>query len=139
VAWVRGCGLCFLYPYIPRGAKASPNGVDVSKELRRVLLERRDAAMLKAFERGEDDLLPVVFPSETGGPGRRQPSVRKGADGPFEHSSNSGHMRPPDSWCRPTANAETQTSQQLLQPKCNPLKTRKSHRSRNSLNGLWAC
>jgi integrase len=42
--------------------------VDVSKELRRVLLERRDAAMLKAFERGEEDLLPLVFPSETGGP-----------------------------------------------------------------------
>jgi integrase len=47
---------------------ASPNGVEVSKELRRILIERRDAAMLKAFERGEDDLLPLVFPSETGGP-----------------------------------------------------------------------
>jgi hypothetical protein len=71
---------------------ASPNGVDVSKELRRVLIERRDAAMLKAFDRGEDDLLPLVFPSETGGPGRRQPSVRKGADGPFEHPSNCVHI-----------------------------------------------
>ena len=42
--------------------------VDMSKELRRVLLERRDAAMLKAFERGDDNLMPLVFPSETGGP-----------------------------------------------------------------------
>jgi len=42
--------------------------VDMSKELRRILLERRDAAMLKMFERGEGNLLPLVFPSETGGP-----------------------------------------------------------------------
>ena len=40
----------------------------MSRELRSVLIECRDAAMLKAFERGEDNLLPFVFPSETGGP-----------------------------------------------------------------------
>jgi len=56
-----------------RGSFTSPKSgkerrVDLTKELRRVLLELRDARMLAAFKAGQDDVSGLVFPSETSGP-----------------------------------------------------------------------
>ena len=45
-----------------------PCRVDMSRELRRVLMDLRDAVTLEAFERGESNIPSLVFPSETGGP-----------------------------------------------------------------------
>ncbi len=42
--------------------------VDLSRELRRVLLELRDQLELQAFARGEPEIPRLVFPSNTGGP-----------------------------------------------------------------------
>ncbi len=42
--------------------------VDMGREARRVLLELRDAMAMKAFERGEEEIPLLVFPSEAGGP-----------------------------------------------------------------------
>ena len=42
--------------------------IDLSRELRRVLMELRDQKILKAFERGEAEIPKLVFPSATGGP-----------------------------------------------------------------------
>jgi hypothetical protein len=41
--------------------------VDMSREVRRVLLELRDEMIMKAFERGEAKGPKLVFPSATGG------------------------------------------------------------------------
>jgi|HubBroStandDraft_6_1064221.scaffolds.fasta_scaffold132608_1 integrase len=43
-----------------------PRRVDMSRDLRRVLADLRDAATLKAFERGEPEIPGLVFPSTTG-------------------------------------------------------------------------
>lgn len=64
---------------IVRGEQTDPKNhksrrVDMSKELRAVLIELRDRAMLRAMERGEWDergqpgMPKFVFPSDTGGP-----------------------------------------------------------------------
>lgn len=55
-----------------RGEFTSPKSgkerrVDLSKELRRVLMELRDQRMLEAFKRDEAETSKLVFPSETGG------------------------------------------------------------------------
>ena len=42
--------------------------IDLSKELRRVLMDLRDSRMLDAFGSGEQEITKLVFPSETGGP-----------------------------------------------------------------------
>jgi integrase len=42
--------------------------VDMSRELRRVLLDLRDEMAVKAFEKGEEFVPRLVFPSTTGGP-----------------------------------------------------------------------
>ena len=45
-----------------------PRRVDLSRELRRVLLELWDQLLLEAFQRGTDLNSELVFPSRTGGP-----------------------------------------------------------------------
>jgi len=45
-----------------------PRRVDMSRELRRVLMGLRDAAEMKAFERGENGASELLFPSAIGGP-----------------------------------------------------------------------
>jgi integrase len=50
----------------PKNHKA--RRVDMSREVRRVLLELRDAMAMKAFERGEEEIPRLVFPSTAGGP-----------------------------------------------------------------------
>jgi integrase len=42
--------------------------VDMSREVRRILLDLKDEMALKAFERGEEFLPGLVFPSASGGP-----------------------------------------------------------------------
>jgi len=56
-----------------RGSFVTPKSgkdrrVDLTKELRRVLLDLRDARTLEAFKAGEEDVSGLVFPSETGRP-----------------------------------------------------------------------
>ena len=52
---------------IPKGNRS--RRVDMSKELRRVLLEARDARMLAAFQEGKDSIAEeLVFMSEIRGP-----------------------------------------------------------------------
>ena len=56
-----------------RGSFTSPKSgkerrVDLTKELRRVLLDLRDARMLDAFKAGEEEVSGLVFPSGTGRP-----------------------------------------------------------------------
>jgi integrase len=56
-----------------RGEFATPKNhksrrVDMSREVRRVLLELRDGMAMKAFERGEEFVPRLVFPSSTGAP-----------------------------------------------------------------------
>jgi len=52
---------------IPKGNRS--RRVDMSRELRRVLLEARDARMLAAFQKGKDSITDeLVFQSEIGGP-----------------------------------------------------------------------
>jgi integrase len=58
--------------YVP-GSFTSPKSgkerrVDLTKELRRVLLDLRDTRMFEAFKAGEEEVSGLVFPSETGGP-----------------------------------------------------------------------
>jgi len=43
-----------------------PRRVDMSREVRRVLMERRDGMALKAFERDEESIPELVFPSSVG-------------------------------------------------------------------------
>jgi hypothetical protein len=45
-----------------------PRRVDMSRELRRVLMELRDAMTLKAFGRGESEIPALAFPSTVGTP-----------------------------------------------------------------------
>lgn len=45
-----------------------PRPVDMSRDLRQVLMELHDKRMLKAFARGEEHIPELVFPSQTGGP-----------------------------------------------------------------------
>ena len=56
-----------------RGSFVSPKSgkerrVDLTRELRRVLLDRRDQRMLEAFGAGQKEISGLVFPSDTGGP-----------------------------------------------------------------------
>jgi len=50
----------------PKNRKA--RRVDMSREVRRVLLELRDDLMMQAFERGKDHISKLVFPSTSGSP-----------------------------------------------------------------------
>jgi integrase len=45
-----------------------PRRVDMSREVRRVLLDLKDGMAMKAFERGEEFVPRLVFPSREGGP-----------------------------------------------------------------------
>ena len=56
-----------------RGSFTTPKSgkerrIDLTKELRHVLLELRDVRMLEAFEAGLDEVSGLVFPAESGGP-----------------------------------------------------------------------
>ncbi len=42
--------------------------VDLTRELRRALLELRDQKLLEAFKKGQEGISALVFPSDTGGP-----------------------------------------------------------------------
>ena len=42
--------------------------VDMSREVRRVLMELRDTMAMRAFERGEEEIASLIFPSKAGGP-----------------------------------------------------------------------